>query len=701
MYQEISEYRLVEAGANLPPPYGFKRNIHMSIDDIDKLRKKYNNTGIYITAYRSKTGDLRNDEIYSDLYFDFDKEGDFEAVREDALFTMSWLKTSFGVPYELPRIYFSGNKGVHIIVDGSYLGIKPAKMLNRLFKTIASDVKYMLPNKTLDTVIYDSVRLFRVVNSIHQKTGYYKIPITYEELESTPYEAILEMAKKPRPEFPVPRLPRNRKAESIIDTYTIKFRQQQQEIERKKALRAQNPIIITDCPPCIEEILSNGALLAGRNETCMALVSYYKQTGVRESEALEKALNWNYKVLTDPMEDEEVIRCVNQVYMNGYVYGCGKLQEVANCNKKECPLHNKKKKEEEPDLVSYSKEQARIDDIEEQNKEQEQDELIIHGRKYHDYEIEMLNIIEEVEEFNWARGELGGFTFGEELLDEAFSGLQPALYIIAGQPNIGKSMLALRLAWNVALLNKDAYVLYFAIDDPLFAIMPRVISMDQKIPINVAKIPQMFQDDDELMSKRETGVQRLRENVGSFKILDKSHGYTIEAIKRIVFEHQAKIENAKTGKKLVVFIDNLYDVEVEDQAYAGDTQKKLQKIAIDLDDICEIHKIPVVCTGELKKLNGARRPILDDLKETVKLQYVASAIMLCYNEVQVKGERANVYHLTPEKGEEKQPVLEVHVAKNKLGEYKGRIFYNMYPGYSVLEPLSKEQGRKFTSMMQI
>lgn len=695
--QESAEYKLVEAGANLPPPYGFKRNIHISLDELNDFRRKYNNTGIYVTAYRSKTGDLRNDEIYSDLYFDFDKEGDFEAVRQDALFTMSWLKSSFDIPYELPQIYFSGNKGIHIVVDGNYLGIKPAKGLNRLFKLIASDVKDMLPNKTLDTVIYDCVRLFRVVNSVHQKTGYYKIPLTYDELKSAPYEEITRMAKQARPEFPIPKLPRNKKAETIVDTYTIKFKQYQQEIERKRALRAKNPITITDCPPCIEEILSQGASLAGRNETCMALVSYFKQAGVSEGDALERALTWNYKVLSDPMEDEEVVRCVTQVYKNGYGYGCGKIQEVANCNKKECPLHNKKKKKKEPDL-SYSEEAAK--NIVEQT-EEEQEELIINGRKYHDYEIEMLDIINEVEKFNWERGELGGFTFGDQLLDEAFSGLQPALYIIAGQPNIGKSMLALRLAWNVALNNDDAYVLYFAIDDPLFAIMPRVISMDQKIPINVAKIPQKFQDDDELMGKRKCGVQRLRENVGSFKILDKSYGYTIESIKRIVFEHKAKIEQAGTGKKMVVFIDNLYDVEVEDQAYAGETQKKLQKIAIDLDDICEVHKIPVVCTGELKKLNGARRPILDDLKETVKLQYVASAIMLCYNEVQVKGERANVYHLTPEKGEEKQPVLEVHVAKNKLGEYKGRIFYNMYPGYSVLEPLSKEQGRKFTSMMQL
>ena len=92
------------------------------------------------------------------------------------------------------------------------MGIKPQKRLNRLFKLIASEVKEMLPNKTLDTAIYDSVRLFRVVNSIHQKTGYYKIPLTYEELKNISYGEIIDTAKQPRPEFPVQKFQRNPKA---------------------------------------------------------------------------------------------------------------------------------------------------------------------------------------------------------------------------------------------------------------------------------------------------------------------------------------------------------------------------------------------------------------------------------------------------------------------------------------------------------
>lgn len=681
---ECKLYSIVEAGANLPPPYGFTRNIKLNLDNLDWLRKRYNNTGIYITAYRSKTGDFRNDELYSDLYFDFDKEGDFEAVREDALFTLSWLKGSFGIPYEVPNIYFSGNKGVHIIVDAEYLGIKPTKGLNRLFKLIASDIKDLLKNKTLDTAIYDCVRLFRVTNSIHQKTNLYKIPLSYEDLKSASYEEILEMAQKEREEIVKPITANNLKAKTLITCYVTKFTQKEREREEKLNRRQGKPIKMEGSPPCMEYILKKGAEMAGRNETCMVLASFFQQSGMDEASALDKAIEWNNEVLYDPMEIDEVERCVAQVFSNNYTYGCSKIKEVAQCDKKKCSLF--KPSPEEP-VVVHEDEIIYVDDIGSEEDSVSENHIIYNGSTLHDYELEMLDIINDVEQFNWNRDKLGGFTFGDSDLDEAFNGLQPALYLIAGQPNIGKSMLCLRLAWNVALLNKDkVYVIYFAIDDPDIAILPRIVAMEKEIPINVVKIPKKYEDDKIFMEKRGEGLVKLRDSVSSFKLLDKKYGYTIEAIKKTVREHQAKIEAAGSDKQIVVFIDNLYDVEVEEPI--SDTQLKLQKIANELDDLCEIQKIPVVCTGELKKINGPRRPIMDDLRETVKLQFVASAIMLCYNEVQIKGERSEVYHMIPEK-EERQPILEVHVAKNKLGEYHGRLFYNMYPGCSLLKPTPK------------
>lgn len=318
------------------------------------------------------------------------------------------------------------------------------------------------------------------------------------------------------------------------------------------------------------------------------------------------------------------------------------------------------------------------------------------ARQPYDFEKEMLDIIEHVDQFSWNRGTLGGLTFGDDLLDEAFNGLQPGIYLIAGQPNIGKSAYALQIAWQVANKNKDAYVLYFSLDDPDIAILPRIIASDQRIPIEAVKIPKRYEDNTIIMAKRSRGFANLRSAVDKFKLLDQKYGNTVEHIMRTVLSHRAKFQEYGLDKKICVFIDNLFDVDAE--LAVGDEQARLKYIMGELKKLYHDYLIPVISTAELKKLNGTRRPIMDDIRETIKTQYVASGIMLCYNEVKIKAERATIYHEVAGV-EGKQPVFEVHVGKNKQGEMSGRIFYNMYPGYSFLQPVPKEAAQYYLARM--
>jgi replicative DNA helicase len=50
---------------------------------------------------------------------------------------------------------------------------------------------------------------------------------------------------------------------------------------------------------------------------------------------------------------------------------------------------------------------------------------------------EMLDTINQVDEYCFNRGKLGGLDWGMESLNKAFDGLQPGLIIVAGQPNVG------------------------------------------------------------------------------------------------------------------------------------------------------------------------------------------------------------------------------------------------------------------------
>ena len=64
-----------------------------------------------------------------------------------------------------------------------------------------------------------------------------------------------------------------------------------------------------------------------------------------------------------------------------------------------------------------------------------------------------------------------------------------------------------------------------------------------------------------------------------------------------------------------------------------------------------------------------------------KIVYEAKAILLCYNEVGIRGQQANIFWQSPD-NPEKRPVYEADIRKNKFGSYKGRVFFEFFPEMS-------------------
>ena len=108
--------------------------------------------------------------------------------------------------------------------------------------------------------------------------------------------------------------------------------------------------------------------------------------------------------------------------------------------------------------------------------------------------------------------------------------------------------------------------------------------------------------------------------------------------------------------------------------------------------------IPIITTAEFKKLNGYRRPSLDDIRESVKIKYEAKAILLCYNEVGLKGEAASIYYELQGKSQ-KQPVFEVKFGKNKMSSFKGRLFFEFYPDIAYFEPADKASTKRYNNLI--
>lgn len=185
----MSEFKFVE----LVQGGIFKRGniveIPMSNMDLDYYGKEvidgYHSVFLQTEEFKKhleENGDIANYDgpVFSDcLYWDLDNE-DLELARQDTLELVDRL-----MMYDKTRIriFFSGNKGFHVLyVCNELESYKGIPEFNQLVKKICT--KLSVGIKSFDRRIYDKTRIFRTTNSKNSKTGLYKIPLTWEELNS-------------------------------------------------------------------------------------------------------------------------------------------------------------------------------------------------------------------------------------------------------------------------------------------------------------------------------------------------------------------------------------------------------------------------------------------------------------------------------------------------------------------------------------
>lgn len=335
----------------------FKRNVKLKLPyDIEQVKQMFNNEDVYITPYTYFSDDINNSLLYAPFYLDLDlevsKQDEYNQVRTDALMVLSILMNEFKIPLEYIKIYYSGNKGFHFIINPIVFGIRPSKTLNEDFKLVARRIKSYTFNKTIDTVIYDKRRLVRVPNTINSKSGLYKVRISKEILETYTYEQLREYAKEPKPDPNLNGCTTIKHAKDMFDEYrnkqyeedTSKYKKATNN-KKKKAINSNSDIL-----PCVAYILENGAEIGARNNTMIALSSALFQSGGTLEEVTDIILEWN-KTKNDnsknPISDREVIVTVNSAYQrfqSGMIYGCSAFRELDYCLGNLCSLYNNRYK---------------------------------------------------------------------------------------------------------------------------------------------------------------------------------------------------------------------------------------------------------------------------------------------------------------------------------------------------------------------
>jgi hypothetical protein len=325
----------------------FRRNIFISQGQEDILRKEFNNTDTYATILSYDSTNQEEAMKYGPFYIDLDHP-DFNIVKKDANSIIAYMNCIFGIPKEMLRLYYSGNKGIHIIVPEEVFDIKPSKDLHCIFRLMAEELEtrtteYTVNTKTrrtLDIAIYDCRRLFRLVNSINSKSMLYKIPITLNELEELDEQDIRELAKVQRI-INVSKAKVVPKAKKCFENYALRWKARKDSYSY--LLKPSNGSLKNiQTPPCIQYILENFMPQGCRNEVAVVLSSFYNQYGLSSEETLEAISEWNLKRCDPPLEPKEIKSVVSSVYKKGYKFGCRGIKRYAECNQSSCSLVRRK-----------------------------------------------------------------------------------------------------------------------------------------------------------------------------------------------------------------------------------------------------------------------------------------------------------------------------------------------------------------------
>ena len=314
-----------------------------------------------------------------------------------------------------------------------------------------------------------------------------------------------------------------------------------------------------------------------------------------------------------------------------------------------------------------------------------------------DYQLAMWKTLDRFEYESWSPSNVGIKT-GYNCIDKAFDGgLYPGFTVVAGDSNLGKTALMTNLAWNVIQNNNDVYVMDFSLDDSMADKLSRMAACSGKLIINAVKTPLRYQNYPLMLIRRKNAILNLRNMTDRYRAYDASFTTFVEDINQEIIDKLVYFDKNNIKKKVVVFIDNFHDMDIRDQPNLS-AKDKFDTLAQWCTDFSAKYNITLVCSAELKKLNGVRRPQLDDLRETVKIKYAAKAVLLVYNEVHYKGESANIYYSITN-NPYKQPIFEVHFAKNKYGTYKGRNFFEFYPDMAYLKECDPQAQKTYTSIV--
>lgn len=434
---QYAEFRYVDVAYGGPE---HRNNIKV----LPKLNIPKNKDDCYRTVYRypkqfydyyRKNSSVKGyaGPVYADfLPFDIDSE-DLEEAHDNAKKVLNSLLHNYEVDLDGLKLFFSGAKGFHILIPAALFNFQPSEHLPQAFKDIALK---LAGGVRIDTTIYDRVRLFRLSNTRHSKTGLYKIPLAAAEVLHKTIDEIKQLAVSTR-----------QITTDAPDKPNIYLRDLYQralaEIEKPKKEHRTEPGGIKppkDAKLCYYKILEGVG--EGQRDNAGLRLAVHLLKEFPADIVLPMMFAWN-KRNKPPLENEVLEKLWKQA-QGSYDFGCRDTLLAEFCNPK-CVYKGRKEGRVSAEKI-YTLDEAR--------------------GKYLEY-------IAKLEQ----RKILLGFS----KLDKHMRGIAPGeVCEVIARTGVGKTAFLLNVISHV-IVNQKIPVLFFSLEQPLAQIYERTVQISMEL----------------------------------------------------------------------------------------------------------------------------------------------------------------------------------------------------------------------------
>ena len=287
--------------------HGTKHDTFMSLWNYDEEVKEYVKNNKTLSGYKGK--------LYIPDEFIFDIDGSSIEQAKDLLKGLIDLLED--IPYQL---YFSGSKGFHLHISGTSFKWVPCDDLHLR-------VKWLFKNKGFydfaDPLVIDKVRLIRIPNTKKLKSGFWKIPLTYNEAEMLNEDWLSKNASGPRNKF------------EYTELETVPVFDVTKPLPEKK-VKYDGQMALNNNYMCIQKMMES-VPKGIRHQASLVIGSHLRQ---RFPEDIVKVAmyHWAEKVSTpeSKFSDKEIDKILHSVYHandgDGYNYGCNSLLKDRFCS---------------------------------------------------------------------------------------------------------------------------------------------------------------------------------------------------------------------------------------------------------------------------------------------------------------------------------------------------------------------------------